>query len=233
MNFERMQQLVRLSLGELSASNSYYTDDEIKAMINDSLVQVATDVPSLLTFYDIPTIVGTQRYSLPVEMLQLKDVHLFISSTLKRVLEKRSMDEFEALSASNFARTGQPAFFKMELGATQVSGVAAGLPGDLWLYPVPDAVTYTLRVYFYQRPGILANTTDITELPEMLHWSVVYHAAAMLSLKNDDQNKHTIMMIQYDRSIARGKRWYVQHDRSSQHFTQDVMGYSRSSLIRR
>ncbi len=232
MTFERMQQLVRLSLGELTAANSYYTDQEVKDMINDSLVQVATDVPSLLTFYDIPTVVGTQRYSFPPEMLQYKDAHIYISSSLKRPLEYKSLDEFEALSASNFARQGQPAYFKSELGATEVSGAAAGLPGDMWLYPVPDAI-YTLRIYFYQKPTVLVSVTDITELPNMLHWSVIYHATAMLALKNDDQNKHTLMMIQYDRSIARGRRWYAQHDRSNQHFTQDVMGYTRSSLIRR
>ncbi len=232
MNYARMQNLVRLSLGEMSGSNSYYSDDEVKAMINDSLVQVATDVPSLLTFHDIPTTAATQRYSLPRETLQLKDVHLIINGTLKRQLRKLGMDEFEMISASNFSREGEPAFFKMELGATQVAGAAAGLPGDLWLYPVPDGF-YTVRVYSYQRPTELVADGEISELPELLHWAVIYHATAMLSLKNDDQNKHTIMMIQYDRSIARGRRWYTQHDRSNQHFTQDAMGYGRSSLIRR
>lgn len=230
MTFERMQALVRIALGETAASNSYYTDLEVQDMINDSLVQVATDVPSLLTFYDIPCVTSTQRYSLPREALQLKDVHLLINSTLKRQLLKLSLDEFENVSASNYVREGQPAFFKMELGATEVSGTAAGLPGDLWLYPVPDSDEYTLRVYFYQRPTTLVADADITELPDMLHWAVVYHTTAMLALKADDMNKHTIMSVQYDRAIARGRKWYTQHDRSNQHFTQDAMGYSKTGL---
>jgi hypothetical protein len=134
------------------------------------------------------------------------------------------------VSMSNATRTGQPAFFKFEPGATAISGTAAGLAGDLWLYPVPDQV-YTLRYYFYQRPTALANNTDISELPESLHWAVVYHTTAMLALKNDDQNKHALLMIQYDRAIIRAKKWLVQQDRGTR-TSQDIMGYSKSELLR-
>lgn len=232
MNYGRMKSLVRLSLGELTAANSYYTDAEVAAMINDSFIQVAADVPCNISFRDVTAVVGTQRYSLALDMLQLKDVQLFVTSTLKRQLMRLGFDEFESVSMSNATRQGQSAYFKYEPGATAVTGAAAGLPGDIWLYPVPDDATYVIRYYFYQKPSALTNDSDVTELPETLHWAVVYHATAMLALKNDDQNKHTIMMIQYDRAIARARRWLVKEDRTGIHGMQDVMGYSKTGLIR-
>lgn len=229
MDYARMQTLVRLSLGELTAANSYYTDAEVKAMINDSLIHVAADVPCLISFRDVTAVVGTQRYSLASDMLQLKDVQLFVTSTLKRQLIRRSFDEFEQLTMSNAIRRGQPHMFKYEPGATSVSSSAKGLPGDIWLYPVPDSA-YTIRYYFYQRPTDLTNDTDVTELPQALHWAVVYHAVAMLSLKADDQNKHTLMLMQYAAAVQRARRWLVKEDRTGHFRMQDAMGYGYSEL---
>ncbi len=235
MDYARMKTVVRLALGETTAANSYWSDPEIDAMLNDSQLQVATDTAGMLTFSDITTVSGTQRYSLPTDFLQLKDCQLFnhgtpASTNKKWRLFRVGFDHFEVLSQSNYSRTGRPNYFKMELGSVQVT---VQNPGDIWLYPVPDGnggSDYALRLYYLQKPTVLSSGTDVSELPESLHWAVVYHATAMLSLKSDDMNKYTSMLVLYDRAIARGRAYYAQADRSGAKQIQDVMGYGRSSL---
>ena len=92
MNYARIKAVTRIALGETDSTNSYWTDAEIDAMINDSQLQVATDAPCLLTYKEVATVVGDGRYSLPTDFLQLKEVELDITTSLRRSLKMLSFD---------------------------------------------------------------------------------------------------------------------------------------------
>ena len=219
----RMVEVIRIALGETDPSNSYWSDAEIVGMISESQIQVVTDAPHLLTFKEMTTTASDGRYALPVDFLQLKAVEVDVTATRRKKLNWISFDEFAAFSYGNFTQTGEPHSFKMELGATDV--IENHSPGDLWLWPLPDAA-YTLRVYFFQRPSCLTTGMDESELARSLHWAVCYHAAAMLSLKNDDRSKFTDFMALYDKAIFQNNKMMNQANRGVTFTPKDTMGYT-------
>lgn len=221
MNFVRMRAVVRMLLGETNSSNSYWTDSEINAMINDSQLQVATDINGLLTFRDYTTTAGVSRYALPSDYLSEKSLHLFQTSTNKRVLEYKTLDEFESSAGLDPTRQGVPGVYKVEHGAVDTTNA---FPGDIWIFPVPDAV-YTFRFYYYQKPTDLSADADISEIPESGHWAVCYHAAAMLHLKQANENAYNRFIVLYERAVAKMKIYFNKQQRVKPFYTKDAMGY--------
>ena len=229
MDYLAMQTRVRVLLGETDPKNTYWTPTEIKDMINQSALDVATETQSLLTFKEYSTVASTEQYSLSSDFIQMKDVQIDISATLRKTLARLSFDEYNAVTNGNFIKTGQPAFYKMELGATKTTGASAGLPGDVWLFPVPDAV-YTLRIYFYQKPTDLSADADISELQESLHSVVCAHAAMVLCNKSDNQQKMSNLAGLYRSLMDNAKGMLNRQDRVGVIHPKDSMGYATSAL---
>jgi len=223
----RMVEVIRIALGETDSDNSYWSDAEIENMLGESQIQVVTDAPHLLTFKTMDTVAGDNRYSLPVDFLQLKAVEVDITSSRRKKLHWISFDEYSSIANGNYTNQGEPHSFKMELGATNL--IENHSPGDLWLWPVPDAA-YTLRVYFFQRPSCMTTGMDESELARSLHWAVCYHAAAMLSLKSDDRSKFTDFMALYDKAIFQNNKMMNQANRGATFTPKDTMGYTEDLL---
>jgi len=228
MNYSEMQDQVRLLLGETDADNSYYTATEIEDQINLSNLRVASEVPTLLTYAEVDSVADTQQYGLPSDFLQLKDVQYWRSTTQRIQLIRYSYDEFEILTASNATMSGEPAFYRVEFGAVKTD--AGTPPGDIWLYPVPDAV-YTLRVVYYQKPTALSSDADVSELPEFLHLPVCYHAALHLAMKDSANTRLGILANMYRDAIREAKLVVSKRDRSGPF--QIRTNYGKSRLIRR
>lgn len=228
MDYAAMKAKVRLLLGETDSTNSYYLDAEIDTQINDSLLQVAIDVPILLTFGDVVTVADQERYGLPTDFLQIKDMQQRITTGTRRVsMFKKSYDEYEAIVGGNIDMTGEPYYYRIEFGATAVT--AGSPPGDVWVYPVPADNTYTLRLVYYQKPTALSASNQVTELPEFLHIMVCYHAAWHLAMKDDSSTKINILSALYAAEMDKAKRVVNKRDRTGA--WQMRSGYGRSSLI--
>lgn len=233
MNYSEMKDQVRLLLGETDEDNSYYTNAEINTQLNLSNLRVASDIPCLFTYSEVTTTADQQRYGLPSDFLQIKDLQMFIgdnTATRRKKLALLKYDEFERIGAGNVTMSGEPSYYRVEFGA--VSTTAGSPPGDVWLYPVPDnngGDNYCLRIAYYQKPTALSNTTDVSELPEFLHESVCYHAAWHLSLKDDNQSKINNLAMMYKDAITEAKRTVVRRDRTGP--TQAKTSYGGSSLI--
>jgi hypothetical protein len=220
MQFSEMQSRVQTLLGE--SSGDFYTLSEIKDEINDACINIARDTEELLTYSEISTVASTQQYTLPTDFLKLKRVDLVVTSSDVRALYFKTSIEFHNYSEGAADKTGTPEIYKLELGAVSTTNP---FPGDIWLYPIPDAV-YTLRVYYYQKPSILSNDGDTTELPEQAHKAVCYLAAANMSLKGEDLRKHDRLVLLYERELARLKQHYARLQRQRNYLMQDGMGYT-------
>jgi hypothetical protein len=230
MDFGEMKTRVRLLVGETDSDNSYYTDTEINSLLNSSILRVANDTQCLLTYKTLTVTQGTQTYGLPTDFLQLKDVQIILNgTTIRRTLQRLPYDEFEAVAAGNYSKQGQPAYYRIEFGAT--STTAGSAPGDIWLYPLPNNSVDTLRVVFYQKPSVLSTSTEVTELPEFLHEAICYHAAWQLALKDDNQAKINNLGVMYKDLLADAKLTISKRDRSGPVFTKSA--YAGSALVRR
>jgi hypothetical protein len=227
MNYGAMKTKVRMLLGETDSTNSYYTDAEIDTQINDSCLQVAIDIPILLTFGDLETIADQERYGLPTDFLQVKDVQQWTTGDTRRVaMFKKSYDEYEAIVGGNVDMTGEPYYYRIEFGAT--STTAGSPPGDIWVYPVPVDTSYTLRLVYYQKPTAMSSSNEVTELPEFLHLMVCYHAGWHLAMKDDSSTKINILSALYAAEMDKAKRVVNKRDRTGA--WQIRSGYGRSSL---
>lgn len=230
MNFGAMITMVRTLLGETDSDNSYFSDAEIQTMLNQSILRVAGDVPTLITYKEVATTADVQTYGLPIDFLQLKDVQLTITgTTIRRQLQRLDYDDFEAVAGGNTDMTGEPAYYRVEFGAT--STTSGSPPGDLWLYPVPVDDSYTIRIVFYQKPTVLTVTTEVSELAEFLHMPACYHAAWHMSMKDDNQSKINNLAAMYKDAINQAKLVVNKRDRTGPHFSKTA--YASSSLIKR
>jgi hypothetical protein len=230
MNFGEMITMVRTMLGETDSDNSYFSNDEIQTILNTSILRVASDIPTNLTFKEVVTTGDTQRYGLPTDFLQLKDVQCYVTGETNRwQLQRLNYDEFEAVAGGNTDMTGQPAYYRVEFGATSTSAGSPG--GDLWLYPVPVDDSFTIRVVYYQKPTELSLSTEVTELPEFLHSAICYHSAWLLSMKDDNQSKINNLAAMYKDEINEARKTVNRRDRTGPTFIRTP--YGGSSLIGR
>jgi hypothetical protein len=228
MDYAAMKAKVRLLLGETDNTNTYYTDAEIDTQINDSILLVAGEVPTNLTYSEIVTIASQGEYGLPTDFLQLKDLQIYVTTTTRRVqMEKLNYDEFEYKVGGNFSMEGEPNCYRIEFGATETS--AGSRPGDIWIYPIPPDTSYTLRLVYYQKPDSLSSGIEVSELPEFLHMPVCYHAAMHMAMKDDSSSKANQMAGLYNKAIDSAKKVVNKRDRSGAF--QIRTSYGRSSLL--
>lgn len=236
MNFGQMKYRVRQLLGQTDTNSTVFsTANDLEPAINDACKDVAAETECLLTYYDYETTSGTQQYSLKADYLKVKAVHLYKATDDKTPLTHVSFDEFDAMEGGNPTRTGVPSVYKIEIGATDTSD---NLPGDLWLFPVPDTnggANYTLRVYYYQMPSTIATTDDTktTELPEIAHKAVCYGAAMTLSMQTADRDMYKTLAVLYNNEIVKIRRFAGREHRTGPTRMKDTLGIARRSRITR
>lgn len=228
MTDNEMKTKVRLLLGETDSTNTYYTDSEIETQINDSILLVAGEVPTNLTYAELVSVGDQKTYGLPTDFLQLKDLQVFVTGTARRVqMQKLNYDEFENYVGGNVDKTGEPYYYRMEVGATAVT--AGSPPGDIWIYPAAPSTLHTLRLVYYQKPSALAFSGQVSELPEFLHMPVCYHASMHLSMKDNSGKKANQMASLYNKAIDTAKKVVNKRDRTGAF--QIRTSYGRSSLL--
>ncbi len=228
MDRTRIRAFTRMQLGETASANSTWNDTEIDDMINDAQRTVAMDIPeAMLTYRSVTTVSGTQSYQLAEDFMQLVDVELDRSSTQRRTLREYSVRDFKDYTAGNYSTLGQPAIFKLEIGAVTKAN-ATQIPGDIWLYPVPDdngGSNYTLRYRYYQTPTDLSSDADVPELPVYAHKLICYMAALDLLGKTGNQKKINNVAGKYELELRRVKRVITQNNRHRIRGVTDAMGY--------
>lgn len=223
-DYARMKEVTRILLGETDSSNTYFTDAEIAAMINNALTQVATDtnIEGLLTYRTYACIASQEEYALENDYLKIKGIVLEESTGKWNPLKYMDFKTYWQISGGNTLSTGTPCYYRLETGATDIDNTDN--PGDFYLYPLPDS-TYAFRVYFYQYPTDLVNDSDITELPRIARMAVCYYAAAILMRKSSQESDFRDMMGLYNLEIAKLNKHYASPQRDEPAFIRDVMGY--------
>lgn len=224
----RMLTLIRLLSGETDSTNSYWSDAEINSMINDTQLLVAERVPVNMTFRTFDTVASTQRYALPVDFLQLKSVHIQSSTTQDKELTRLGYDEFGQVSDGNKTMEGEPSWFKMEFGSVLRTDDPQ-LPGDIYMYPIPDAV-YETKIRYFQRPTDLDADGNISELPIGLHMAVVYYSVMLIAMKDGNQQKITNMNSLYEQKILASEKSLSRVDRTGHFSVRDGAGYTKRGV---
>ena len=221
MTFTEMQNQVRILIGE--TSTMFFTDQEVKDQINRGLPVVASATEELITFRDYTTVASTQRYALPADYLKIKQLDYHESTDDIRRMILLSVPQFQAISEGAATQEGIPEWYKVEYGAVLTTN-ATQRPGDIWLYPIPDAVK-TFRFRYYQTPTDLSAGTEISELPPNMHMAVCYKAAAHLALKNKDIPLYRELSALYREDILLAREYHRRPQRDRGFHVKDTMNY--------
>lgn len=229
MTFTEQQNQVKVLLGD--TSDTFYTTIEVKDSLNRIFPEVAAENEVLLTFDDYDVTQSVQRFTLKEAFLTVKRAEFHISASRHEEMLYVDLDQFARLSYAQSDREGEPKYYKIEMGATEIDNDPQR-PGDLWLYPVPDTTTAAgypnLRVWYYQMPSTLSADGEMSELPIPLHMVCCYKAAALLALKNKDLSTHSTLTIMANNATQTYKQNSNRGQRDRPYHTKDVMGYTET-----
>jgi len=219
MTFTELQNQTLLFLGVSSVTNSGVTEVEVQACINRVMPMIASEIEDLLTFCEYTTVAGTQQYAIPQHYLTVKMVRLETATGNWEQLTPQTVRQFEDVSYGHTTEQSTPEYYKIERWATSVENDPQ-LPGDLWLFPVPDAI-YKLQMYYYQRPTELTTSGQIPELPIHWHMTIPYRAAEILAIKKKDYELARMMRQLGDIEVEKAKSAAGRPSRDSAQCVQD------------
>ena len=193
----------------------------IDAEYNDGLQQLAIELKCLLTWYNYATVKSQDNYTLLSDYLTIKKILIKVDDQWRQ-LHYRSLQEFQESTDGNTTTEGIPEIYKLEIGATDI---VTALPGDFWLFPIPDAI-YDMKVFYVQLPTALSGVGDISEIPSYAHKTACYYAAANLSLMVEDFERHVTLDKRYYFHLDTLKDAVGQKQLDRPYFVRDEMGYT-------
>jgi hypothetical protein len=226
MTLDDMEAQVRILVAE--PTTEFITDQNVTDAINRVLPEVAMETEDSLTWISISTVDGQANYGLPDDFLKAKHLYLHASASRREKLMYLTTDEFERMSYGGSDTETEPDYYKIEKGSVATDDDPQ-IPGDIWLYPIPDAV-YTLRFYYYQLPESVSTGTDIVNLHTMLHMAVCYRAARDLAYKKSDYKRADRLSRDYEIHISKAKQSINVDQRDRGHVIKDAMGYGNPDL---
>lgn len=230
MNRGEIRAEIRKLLG--NPSTSVVPDADINDTINRQMPKMAAEMEELLTFRDYntasgETILNQQRYSLPSDFIKLKELWLHVTTTRREKLQYVTHRKFEDLSYGASTQQSEPQFYKIELGSVN-NTTSPQVPGDFWVWPIPDVNTYTFRLRYYQAPTDLTADGHIPEFPLFMHMALAYKSAHVIALRQQETQLATLLDQLYRADMRDAKEFYQESQRDTFPSTQDHMGYTET-----
>ena len=197
---------IRIRLGETSATNSAWTDVEIRGWINEAVRDIARRTESVQGTTTVAYAAGDQEKTLAANILRVHRAEWQTTGdTSIYPLEYRDFQNMDAVWWTQQAVTqSTPSLFTLW-----------GYPPALKvvLYPKPYAAG-TLKLYFYQLPADLATdgTAGSTPLVVPEGWvDLVYEYVAYLAQRRDRDPRWQESKAEYvekiEDMIAQTRRW--------------------------
>ena len=175
------------------------TDQDIIRWCNDAQTDIAINNDLLQVSAYTATTAGTQKYTVPSNLLILRSVKW---QGVK--LQMVSMEEADALTLSTSPTS------------------PAGVPTTYWqfarqiyLWPVPAANgTSDLVLYYTRQPVVITATTDTPELPLQYHNRLVEYCIAQAAELDDNLQQYAMKMSQFKQNIdnLKDNATWEQHD---------------------
>jgi len=196
---------VRNRLSEPVETTAWFTPSAVDTFINDAIRHVFLRIVAVnpdffgLKTYSFTTVQGTQEYTIPVDVFEIRYVtSQFEGSRLRKLSELSQTYKWD------YAKMGKPLAFYWSMN---YDGPTPQL--NIGFIPTPDAA-YDMVVHYISRPKKLVADTDVMDLPDEIADIVVPFATA-LALKSDKQpaqqeeSEFMARLTQYLSFVARGK----------------------------
>lgn len=162
------------------------TDADVIRWCNDAQTEIATQNKLLQTIATSTTVVNTQDYASPTDMLALRGVRYD-----KLRLTMLSMDDIDNVVQDRTEAKGTPQYYWF-------------FGENISLWPTPDEAK-TLTVYYTQKPTALTATTDAISLPPQFDNRVVEYCIAQAAELDDNLEHYQLKMSQFQQGIDASK----------------------------
>lgn len=142
------------------------TDADILRFINDAQRKIASRNDSVLEkTATANSVIGQQEYTLPTDLLKFKSMSYKGSTgTSYQIMQGYSLNELNMYISdwdASTSNSGVPIIYAIHAGKFVV-------------YPIPnEAVTSAFKLYYCRKPNDMALDTDVLDLPELYHGTIV------------------------------------------------------------
>jgi hypothetical protein len=198
-----MQTYLKRQFGD--ESGVQVTDEDIVRWINAAQKQIVLQNESLLEVTSTTSsIIGTQSYDLPVDLLKLRGIQYRNSTTQPYYrLKGYSLAEFnEKVDGwDNSQEPGDPFCYTI-------------YNSKILVFPIPaTVVTAAFKIYYNRTPVDVVTGTDVPELPVLYHDTIVKYCLQQAYELDEDWDAVGNKAQEFDKDInlLRGKdEWKVQ-----------------------
>jgi hypothetical protein len=165
------------------------TDSDVIRWVNDAQTEIAIANDLLQVSASATTTAGTQKYTIPTNLLILRSVKW------KGVkLQALSMEEADNIMVANDTTSqGTPTAFWQ-------------FARQIYLWPTPSTSNATdLVIYYTRQPVQVTATTDTPELPVQYHPRIVEYCIAQAAELDDNLQHYQMKMAQFETGVTKLK----------------------------
>lgn len=169
-------------------SGAQIDDTDIIRWINDAMVDIAINNDLLQVSAYTATVAGTQKYTVPTNLLILRSV-----KWKGQKLQPISMEDADTLMVAADPQGGTPSTFWQ-------------FARQIYLYPVPDSNgTSDLSLFYTKQPTNVTLTSDTPELPVQYHPRLVEYCIAQAAESDDNLQQYQMKMQQFNTNVDKLK----------------------------
>lgn len=162
------------------------TDADIIRWVNDAQRDIAVSNNLLQVVASAPTVAGTSEYTLPVDVLTIRNVY---SGTTR--LRAVSFEDAVEQHLEESTATGEPQQYWI-------------FANKFNLYPTPSAAG-TIKFYYTKQPTEITATSQTPELPQQYHNRIVEYCLAQAYELDDNQESYRQKIQQFQDNVDRLK----------------------------
>jgi hypothetical protein len=159
----------------------------VQRWLNEAQARIARilELPNQYVTSTITTVVGTDTYNLPSDVVRINGVTNASSPNELTYVEDAADINYNNQAGQS---VGEPQYYTLSSGTT------------LRLSPIPDAV-YSLTLDYYKAPSALSADTDVSAIPSDYHDVMISYALSRAYRSEDDMQMSQFFYAEFMRDL--------------------------------
>jgi hypothetical protein len=159
----------------------------VQRWLNEAQARIARilELPNQYVTSTITTVVGTDTYNLPSDVVRINGVTNASSPNELTYVEDAADINYNNQAGQG---VGEPQYYTLSSGTT------------LRLSPIPDAV-YSLTLDYYKAPSALSADTDVSAIPSDYHDVMISYALSRAYRSEDDMQMSQFFYAEFMRDL--------------------------------
>ena len=173
-----------------ATGDTFFSDAEIIQYFYEGCLQLARECYLIESTNSlVPTVIGTQTYSVPTYSLAIK--RLTYNGQHLKLIDFRDDDVLTSLN-QDITSQGTPVYFAI-------------FNRQVYLRPIPDAVQ-NLKFFTFNEPVPLTSSSTL-EIPTQFHPSLIPYSLSKMYAKDKDFNGHGVYNTIWENEKLQAKKW--------------------------